>query len=483
MIKASNLSKTYVSEPVFSNVNFVLADSSVVGLIGDNGSGKTTLLSILAGKVEHYDGVLNTDGETIGYLPQEVHFEDVKLVGEFIEKSVFSFEKYKIESALRFLGYHHFDEYQEIKTLSGGEKAKLYLSAVLAQEPTVLLLDEPTNHLDIDSILALSDYLSSFKGKVVTVSHDRAFLDAVVNKIWELHDGKFKEYIGNYATFEELKQQELEIQQKAYVGWVKKRDRLESLIALEHKKGVSGNVGAAEKRFEREVEKVEVKDPFKDKAVAKLNLTGESHAGKLILSVSDLNKSFGEKEILKNISFEIRGNDKIWLYGKNGSGKTTILKEVEECVEKGILDDGAIRIGNNLGIGYYAQTQEILNFDAKLEDEIQRLGKIDWLKAISMLGRLQFDKSEWERQVKSLSYGQRARLIFGAFSLGNYNFLILDEPTNHLDIKTRTIIENALIDYKGAMLIVSHDRYFVERLGINKILFLENGKISKSEIL
>lgn len=483
MIKASGLSKTYVSEPVFSGVNFVLADSSVVGLIGDNGSGKTTLLSILAGKVEHYDGILNTEGEQIGYLPQEVHFEDVKLVGEFIESSVFSFEKYKVETALRLLGFHHFDEYQEIKTLSGGEKAKLYLASVLAQEPTTLLLDEPTNHLDIDSILALSDYIASFRGKVITVSHDRAFLDAVVNKIWELRDGKFKEYTGNYADFEELKQKELEIQQKAYIGWTKKKEQLEKLVALEHKKGAAGNVGAAEKRFEREVSKVEVKDPFKDTGVAKLNLSGESHSGKMVLSVDKLNKSFGSKKVLEDITFEIRGNDKIWLYGKNGSGKTTILKEVEECVEKGVLDDGAIRIGNNLGIGYYAQTQEILDFDATLEDEIQRLGRIDWAKGISMLGRLQFDKSEWERQVKSLSYGQRARLIFGAFSLGNYNFLILDEPTNHLDIKTRTIIENALIDYKGAMLIVSHDRYFVERLGINKILFLENGRISKSEIV
>jgi len=483
MIKASGLSKTYVSDPVFSNVNFVLSDNSVVGLIGDNGSGKTTLLSILAGTVEHFDGVLNTQGETIGYLPQEVYFEDVKLVGEFIEKNVFAFEKYKVESALRLLGFHHFDEYQEIKTLSGGEKAKLFLSVVLAQDPTTLLLDEPTNHLDIDSIIALSDYISSFRGKVVAVSHDRAFLDAVVNKIWELDDGKFKEYQGNYAKYEEEKQKALEIQQKAYIGWVKKREQLEKLIALEHKKGEAGNVGAAEKRFEREVVKVEVKDPYKDKGVAKLNLFGESHAGKLILSVSDLNKSFSEKEILKNITFEIRGNDKIWLYGKNGSGKTTILKEVEECVESEVLQNDAIRIGNNLGIGYYAQTQEILNFEAVLEDEIQRLGKIDWAKAISMLGRLQFDKSEWQRQIKSLSYGQRARLIFGAFSLGNYNFLILDEPTNHLDIKTRTIIENALIDYKGAMLIVSHDRYFVERLGINKILFLENGRIAKRELV
>lgn len=482
MIKASGLSKTYISEPVFSNVNFVLSDNTVVGLIGDNGSGKTTLMSILAGQMDHFDGVLNTDGETIGYLPQEVSFSE-NLVGAYIESSVFPFEKYKVESALRFLGFHHFDEYQAIKTLSGGEKAKLYLAVILAQDPTTLLLDEPTNHLDIDSILSLSDYISSFRGKVITVSHDRAFLDSVVNKIWELDSGKFKEYQGNYSKYEEEKQKALEIQQKAYINWAKKREQLEKLIALEHKKGEAGNVGAAEKRFEREVLKVEVKDPFKNTGVAKLKLDGASHSGKLILSVNDLNKSFGEKEILKNISFEIRGNDKIWLYGKNGSGKTTILKEVEKIVQGIALENESIRIGNNLGIGYYAQTQEILNFDAKLEDEIQRLGKIDWTKAISMLGRLQFDKSEWERQVKSLSYGQRARLIFGAFSLGNYNFLILDEPTNHLDIKTRTIIENALIDYKGAMLIVSHDRYFVERLGINKILFLEKGTIQRQDLI
>lgn len=483
MIKASGLSKTYVSDPIFSNVNFVLPDSSVVGLIGDNGSGKTTLLSILAGQDPHFDGVLNTDGETIGYLPQEVHFEGVNLVGEFIEENVFAFEKYKVESALRLLGYRHFDEYQEIQTLSGGEKAKLYLSIVLAQDPTVLLLDEPTNHLDIDSIIALSDYISSFRGKVVTVSHDRAFLDSIVTKIWELSDGKFKEFTGNYADYETEKQKALEIQQRAYIGWTKKKEQLEKLIALEHKKGEAGNVGAAEKRFEREVAKVEVKDPFKDKGVAKLNLSGESHAGKMVLSVTDLNKSFGDKQVLKGVTFETRGNDKLWLYGKNGSGKTTILKDVQECVENGEGYNDAIRLGNNLGIGYYAQTQEILNFEATVEDEIMRLGKIHWEKAISMLGRLQFDKSEWERKVKTLSYGQRARLIFGAFSLGNYNFLILDEPTNHLDIKTRTIIENALIDYKGAMLIVSHDRYFVERLGINKILFLEGGQIARKEIL
>ena len=482
MIKASNLSKTYISEPVFSNVNFVLSDDSVIGLIGDNGSGKTTLMSILAGQMDHFDGVLNTNGETIGYLPQEVSFSE-KLVLEYIESNVFPFEKYKVESILRFLGFHHFDDYQEIKTLSGGEKTKLYLSVVLAQDPTTLLLDEPTNHLDIDSILSLSDYILSFRGKSIIVSHDRAFLDSVVNKIWELDSGKFKEYQGNYSKYEEEKQKALEIQQKAYVGWVKKKGQLERLIALEHTKGESGNVGAAEKRFAREVTKVEIKDPTQNKNIAKLKLDGESHSGKLILSVNNLNKSFGEKQILKNITFEMRGNDKIWLYGKNGSGKTTILKEVEELVESGELGNEAIRIGNNLGIGYYAQTQEILNFDAKLEDELQRLGKIEWVKAISMLGRLQFDKSEWEVQVKNLSYGQRARLIFGAFSLGNYNFLILDEPTNHLDIKTRTIIENALIDYKGAMLIVSHDRYFVEKLGINKILFLENGHIQKTELV
>jgi len=147
------------------------------------------------------------------------------------------------------------------------------------------------------------------------------------------------------------------------------------------------------------------------------------------------------------------------------------------------MENASIKLGNNLDIGYYAQTQSVLNFEATLEDELQRLGKVHWESAISMLSRLQFNKSDWERKVKTLSYGQRARLIFGAFSLGQYNFLILDEPTNHLDIKTRMIIENALIGYKGAMLIVSHDRYFVERLGINRIIFLENGTVAKEELL
>ncbi|PJC24068.1 hypothetical protein CO058_00125 [candidate division WWE3 bacterium CG_4_9_14_0_2_um_filter_35_11] len=416
-------------------------------------------------------------------MPQEVSFDGCAYFGEFMEEKIEGNKKYKFESALRMLDYHSFDEYQLIETLSGGEKLKLFLASVISQDPSLLLLDEPTNHLDVDTILALSEYLSNYGGRAIIVSHDRAFLDSVVTGIWELDDGKFREYKGNYADYEEEKEKALEIERQVYVGWTKKKAQLEKLISLERTKGASGNVGAAEKRYSREVEKTEVKDPFRNKDIPGLKLDGASHSGKLIVDIKNLSKSFGDKHILEGVSLEIRGVEKIWLYGKNGSGKTTILQEVEQLVESGQMENASIRLGNNLDIGYYAQTQSVLNFEATLEDELQRLGKVHWESAISMLSRLQFNKSDWERKVKTLSYGQRARLIFGAFSLGQYNFLILDEPTNHLDIKTRMIIENALIGYKGAMLIVSHDRYFVERLGINRIIFLENGTVAKEELL
>lgn len=508
MVKINNLSKTYISEPVFSGVSFVLAKDEIIGLVGENGAGKSTLMKILAQEIDEYIGDVVLQSEIVGYMPQEADFSKYKLVGEFIEAEVSIWENYKFDIALSTLGFEYYDEYQEIATLSGGEKTKLYIASLMVKDPTLLLLDEPTNHLDVDSIIALQEFLSNFKGKVLVISHDRVFLDSITSRIFELKDKKLHQYVGNYSSYSIQKEKENEIQLKEHVNWLKKKKQIEELIENVRKIGGGKSrgraVGAAKKRYEREVVKREVKDPFADTKISKISLAGSSHKGKMILQVENLSHKFGKKEVLKDVTFEIRGNDRTWLYGRNGSGKTTILKAVKnlhfsDAIDPNLSINGpygelqkaagsstklyrdSIRLGNDLNIGYYSQDQDFVNFSNSLEDEMQRLGKVDWQKTISILQRLQFTKHDWPKRVNMLSFGQRARLIFGAFSLGNYNFLILDEPTNHLDIPTREIIEDALIGYKGSMLIVSHDRYFVQKLDINKILFLERGVISKSE--
>jgi ATP-binding cassette, subfamily F, member 3 len=480
MIKTNNLSKSYTGTPVFKDINFIISKNEVIALVGENGVGKTTLLRILAGDLGDYEGNLNIENEIIGYMPQVVTFNENMLVGEFLEQVGPIYERYKIDSALHTLGFENLDEYQKASTLSGGEKTKLYLASLMVKDPTILLLDEPTNNLDTDGIIAIQNFFNRFRGKVIVVSHDRAFLNAVASRIFELENGIFKEFVGNYSSYFMQKEANQEIQHKAYINWLKKKQQLEDLIVSARRvaaaKGGGGAVGAAKKRYEREVVKREVSNPFEAKKTVKLGLEGSTHSGKFILGVNHLHKKIGEHEILSDVDFDIFGNQCVWLYGKNGTGKTTIMKEIYDQMKQP-AEKGSVKIGTGLNIGYYAQTQDILDPNRTLQEELRRLTNIDWVSAITMLGRLGFNKVEWDRNVSGFSFGQKARLIFGAFSLGKYNFLILDEPTNHLDIKTREIIEEALTDYKGAMLLVTHDRYFVERLGVNRILTLQNGTI------
>ena len=485
MLQVVNITKTFDIEPLFSEVSFVLNKTDKVGLIGFNGSGKSTLLRVLAGRLAPDEGrIIKTPDERIGYLEQEFDFSPNAKVRdwlvEFVDDIDYNFWQYQIVA--KKLGLL-VDLSTEINTLSEGQKLKLMLARVLYDKPTILLLDEPTNHLDIAGIKWFERFINSFKGAVVMVSHDRYFLNNTVNKIFELDQGTLNIFQGNYNSYIVQKAAFIRKQHQEFKLWQKRKQQLERL--LEHARRLTSGksrhaaVKAAKKRIARETVYAKAKGVDKKYEVTTIkdvNLAGSVHRSKLIINARDMDFVYPSgKLIFKATNFALYGNQKVWLYGPNGTGKTTLLKLILGQLQPSA---GELILGTNLSWEYFSQTQSHLPMDIPVIDYVQReLGLAFRYQVVRFLSRFIFTEELLSRRIKDLSPGQRARLSFAIFSVRERQLLILDEPTNHLDIRTKEVIAEAVYNFKGAVLLVSHDVFFAKSIEPDREITISNHKL------
>lgn len=495
MIKIDTISKHFGDKTVLKNISFALGSNEIVGLIGDNGVGKTTLFKIILKDIEADEGTVEIQKEVFGYLPQNPQFPPNMTVNQFLTNKVGE-KEYKINKVLDQVGLSALDRTTQVKKLSGGQKTRIYLVSLLLSDPkpTTLLLDEPTNNLDIEGIECLEEFLTTFKGIVFLISHDRTLLDNVAEKIIELDGGKIKIYGGNYSFYRKQKEIEKKAYERMYIAQEKKVAQIEGNIKQMQEKASSGEKQFSsgmpyqrrkiKKSAEQAVHRKEKLEKFlkSEKRLEKpegkikyfIQLAGKTNSDKTLMYAKNIIKTFNGKIILNNISFHIRGNERIWLAGLNGSGKTTLLKILINEIKK---DSGQIEYGNNVNIGYFSQDRQDLNPENTLLDEFVNIG-LSLTEGYKLAIKFYFKRNELVKQIKELSMGQKAKVVFAKLTTGNYQLLILDEPTNHLEIRTREILEEALSNYQGGILVSSHDRFFLEKIGINRIVILKEGKLT-----
>lgn len=481
MITIKNITKSILGEPLFEKVSFTLNKKDRVGLVGPNGSGKSTLMKIMIGEIEADGGTIQVEHERIGYLPQKPQFQSTDTLKTFLMPENID----KIKSVLEKVGLSKITADMLINKLSGGQKTRLALAKILLQEPSVLLLDEPTNHLDRKGVEWLEKFIENFKGAILIISHDRKLLDNSVSKILEIDpvNHKFVEYIGGYSEYSTERQNNLLRQEDDYWRQQKEKKRLELWLALKkqeahvHPDPAKGKqIRAMEKRLEREIYSQEIVRPKDYNKIRGLNLKGETAASKLIVRVKDVTKRFAEKNILWKVNLEVRGEERILLSGDNGSGKTTLLKIIAGDLAP---DEGSVKIGEKVCVGFFAQEHENLDPNKTVLEEFLSTDRLinTTRDPRAILGAFIFRGQDVFKKIADLSLGERVRLIFAKLTNQENELLILDEPTNHLDIISREIIENALIDYKGAIIVVSHDRYFIEKISITRTLTTCGGNI------
>lgn len=516
----SGLKKFYGAEMVFENITFELHSNERVGLIGQNGCGKTTLMKILMGEENYQEGSLTFGkGVTLGYLHQIFTCQEDTTVREVLEQA---FEEvWKLKEELRSVEikmrehsgreleklmarysslvekYELHDGYdvevnidkvcqglripedfmdKPFQQLSGGERTRVLLARLLLQKPDVLLLDEPTNHLDMDSVEWLEDFLIEYKGTVLMVSHDRVFLDRVVNRIIELESSRASIYNGNYSYYVEEKERRFQIEYREYLNNQRKIDMMEKQIERYRIWGAmrdSEKMYKRAKELEKRLDKLDVVDkPQEDAKKIRLGNSSVRRTGKIVLDVEDLSKSFPGKKLFKNLSFTLFYQDRLCIMGVNGSGKSTLLNMILGELSQ---DSGKIRYGSNVNIGFLPQNITFQNEDITILDYFTRNHGITEQEARNELARLLFISDDVFRKIKVLSGGEKSRLKLCSLLYTKVNLLILDEPTNHLDIDTREVLENTLLDYEGTILFVSHDRYFVEKVAKSIMVLEDNG--------
>ncbi len=479
VITAKNLTKAYSDINILDKVDFKIGNNTKIGLVGRNGCGKTTLFKSIAGVEEPTSGSIEIQDEIIGYIPQEFSFPN-KLIGEYFEELLENdWEFYKVEALAMQLKFDEFDIYQDVTTLSEGQKMKIKLIEVLLKEPTTLLIDEPTNHLDIEGIMWFENYIKHLNVSVVMISHDRSFLNHTVDEIWEIENATLHRFVGDYDNYREEKLKLINKWDEEYKRFLRKKNQLEQL--LENVRKIKGGkergraVSAAKKRIEREVEAKEV-TKYETKSMKKVDFETDVRQSKLVLRFEDATKKYGEKLVFEDLSFEVRGQQKVWLFGPNGAGKSTLVKIIMGEEE---INSGEVKLGNNIRVGYFAQKQSKLDFNKSVYDQFIAETGCDRGKAYGVLKKFLFDGDAIKKKVSQLSPGERARFAFAIFAYEDYDFLILDEPTNHLDIETKEAIEQSLLEFKGTLLLVSHDRYFVESIGVDKILNLRENALTQ----
>lgn len=520
-LSLNNVEKYYGANQVLKNLTFQVSEGDRVGIIGRNGTGKTTIFKVITG-IENYDnGIISIrKGSSIGYLeqipdyPSEYKVKDVlneafhdlleiQFTLRELEVRMSTVEEEKLNSTMKKygdlrdvfetkggyeieekmskvcsgLGFNQDFLDMEFNVLSGGEKTTVILGKILLEGPDILLLDEPTNHLDMDSMSWLESYLTEYKGTVLIISHDRYFLDNVVNKIIEIENGIAKSYVGNYASYVEEKDKVYLEELKRYENQQKKiRAMEESIKRLKDwaDRGDNENMFRRAFSMEKRLEKMEKVDkPVLDTRNIKLNFSIQDRSGKDVIGMKGLKMKLEGKTLFDDLNFSLKFGERVAVLGKNGSGKTTLLKSILGEIS---ADEGEIKIGANVKIGYLQQNIHFDNEDNSVLD-IFREGYIcSETEARNILSRFLFYSEDICKRAKHLSGGERARLRLCQLMYKDVNTLILDEPTNHLDIMSREMLEETLNKFEGSMIFVSHDRYFINKIA-DRIDELSNGTL------
>lgn len=521
MITVGNLSVLFSGKPLFEDISFMIQARDKVGLTGKNGAGKSTLLKIIAKMQEPTKGtVAIPSGYRIGYLPQEMKhasgktiFEEAKtafkemidLEGELNDLSKqleirtdYESDEYhaiierlndvgqrlsllgsgsiegETEKILLGLGFSSKDLHRQMDEFSGGWKMRVELAKILLQMPDAVLLDEPTNHLDIESIQWLESFLSTYPGAVVLVSHDRAFLDVVTERTIEITLGKIEDYKASYSKYVILRKERRDQQMAAYLNQKKMIEDTEKFIErFRAKASKAVQVQSRIKQLDK-VERIEVE--AEDNASMHFKFPDAPRSGKVVLNLENVKKSFGQKEVLKHVDLMVERGDKIAFVGRNGEGKTTLSKIITSNLEY----EGVVEKGHNVNIGYFAQNQaELLDPKATVLETLENVARnITTLQLRNILGSFLFSGDAVDKKVGVLSGGEKGRLALARLLLEPINLLILDEPTNHLDMRSKDILKAALQQYNGTMILVSHDREFLDGL-CNKVVEFKEGLIKE----
>lgn len=503
VLDVQNLTLSFAGETLFSNACFDIKSTDKAGLVGVNGAGKTSLLKIITGEYLPDSGnCFISKNATLGYMQQhtcsdnktiwqelvsvfddliqtEQELEKIRLelennhsqsLIELQDKLTYSFNlnggltyKSLTRSALIGLGFAESDFDKPTSKLSGGQRSKLILAKLLLSKADFLLLDEPTNHLDISAVQWLEDFLRNFNGSFLVISHDRYFLDRVTNKTIELENKKIRSYTGNYSTFLEKKKAHQKAVEDKYNNDIKEIERIEGIIAQQRQWNREKNIKTAESK-EKQIERIKAQLVVPDSKVQKIrfDFTPKCVSGEDVLQVSAVKKSFNGKTVFKNASFEITRGERVFLLGDNGCGKTTLLKILMGDLSQ---DEGSFKFGASLMTGYFDQIQERLDLTKTVIDEVwTAFPFMTETKVRNALASFLFKGDDVYKKLEVCSGGERARVALLKLMLGGFNFLLLDEPTNHLDAFSREELENTLLSYSGTMLIVSHDRYFINKL-------------------
>lgn len=523
VLSVRNLAMTFVERTLFENVSFEVEQKDKIGFIGANGVGKTTIFKILSGNIEPTDGsVVFSKDVVVGYLEQhscnvpdrniydellsvfdslikqEHQLEELPVLidleedeaerDRLIEQHLQMQEEFernggltyrsRTRSALLGLGFTENDFQMETGKLSGGQRSKLCLAKLLLCGANILLLDEPTNHLDIQSVEWLEGFIKDFNGAVIIISHDRYFLDAVTNKTVELEHKKTTCYKGGYSEFVAKKEKILEDMRKKYENDLKEIKRIEGIVEQQRRWGQAHNFITAEsKQKQADRLKEELVEPD-DKELENIRFRFEPKrvSGNDVLKTENLSKAFGGKKLFSNVNLDIKRKERVFILGANGCGKTTLFKIL---MHKLSADAGRIEFGVNVDTGYFDQVQENLDLTKTALDEVwDMFPYMTHTQVRTALGSFLFKGDDVFKELSTFSGGERARVALLKLMLAGSNFLLLDEPTNHLDTGSREALENTLNDYEGTLLIISHDRYFINKLA-DRVLYLDQNGVTE----
>ena len=522
LVSISNLEVSFSGATLFDGVTFMVNPRDRIGLVGKNGAGKSTLLKIIVGQQTPTSGhVAVPDGLAVGYLPQIMKVSDGRTVmdealtayahvqqleqklehitRELGERTDYESSEYarlierlnevsdryhmlggdnregEAEKSLLGLGFKRSDFGRPTTEFSGGWRMRIELAKILLQRPDLILLDEPTNHLDIESIQWLEEYLKTYPGALILISHDRAFLDAVTNRTVELLLGKAYDYAVSYSKYVELRRERREQQLSAYRNQQKAIEKTEEFIErFRYKATKSNQVQSRIKQLEK-IARIEIDD--EDTAALNIKFPPAPRSGNVVYLAKEVQKRFGDNVIFSNANIAVERGDRIALVGRNGEGKTTMSRII---VGQLPCEQGESVVGHNVRIGYFAQNQDdLMNGDFTVYDTLERVatGEIR-TRLRDILGAFLFRGDDVDKKVRVLSGGERSRLAMARLMLEPYNLLVLDEPTNHMDMRSKDILKNALLSYDGTLIVVSHDREFLDGL-VNKVYEFRDGRVKE----